>query len=474
MTPAADRARRPAAPGWTALAPVLLGAGLLVASFLKSDWTRNDFERFDHLRLTFVYFGLFAVSAFGYALVFLERPALTARGVVAGGLGAGVLLLASFQVGSKDPFVYACIGKVWGTYHANPYAVAPAAFPADPWQPYVQVLWARQPTPYGPLFLWQTRLVDWLADGRLFVAVWAYKLIAAAALAAAIVIAATLVAGIGAAAASGAERWLHVALLAWNPLLLFESAGNGHNDALMMLWLVAAIWAHCRGGRARTWLAPALLAFGVWYKWYALLFVPSFLIAVYRDGDVRAVRRWLLALLLFGGGGALLMAPLADAAPVLAQRLVGHENLRQIFPLLLSPVLAPLLWGLDALGLVGGRWDLAWFDSIRLGLFAIVVLAVLASQWRGRVDLVGALCVMALAFVMLVVTVLWPWHVQVPVVLALLAGTRRWQALGVALTLLALLSYFFTFVWAAALLVALAAAVWLVRRVQPVKDSGAI
>src|SRR5262249_152289 len=137
--------------------------------------------------------------------------------VVLGSLGAAALLLASFPVGSKDPFVYAAIGKVWGTYHANPYAVAPAAFPADPWQPYIQVLWARQPTPYGPLFLWEARLVDWLAGGRLFVAVWAYKLIGAVALAAAVVVAVRLMPR----ATPADERGMRLALLAWNPLLLF-------------------------------------------------------------------------------------------------------------------------------------------------------------------------------------------------------------------------------------------------------------
>src|SRR5262249_21070963 len=49
------------------------------------------------------------------------------------------------------------------------------------------------------------------------------------------------------------------------------------------------------------------------------------------------------------------------------------------------------------------------------------------------------------------------------------AGTRRFEALGVALTVTAVLSYFFTFVWAAALLVGLVAAVWLLRRVEPAR-----
>ncbi len=443
--------------------PVLLSAGVLVASYLKADWVHNDFERFEDLRLTFLFFGLFALGCFGYAQLFLERPVLAKRGVAVAALSAGALLLASFPVGSKDPFGYAFFGKVWGTYHANPYLVAPAAFPADPWQPFMQVVWARLPAPYGPLFLWQARLVDWLADGHLFVAVWAHKLIATAALAATVLVAARVL-----HALAPPERWQSLALLAWNPLLLFESAGTGHNDAVMVLSVVAAVWMQRRGGWARTILTPAILMLGVWYKWYALLFVPVFLIAAYRDGGMRAVAWWLAAAISIGAAcGVVLLAPLADAVPAVLRGLVSHGNVWTIYPLLLSPVLAPLLWGLDALGLVGGRWGMAWFDGIRFALFAVVALAVFVSQWRGTLDFVGALCLLAVAFTMVLVAALLPWHLEAPVALALLAGGRRWQALGVTLTLLAMLSYVFTFVWAAALLVALAGALRLVRGLRP-------
>ncbi len=452
-------------PRRTALVPVLLAAGFLIASFLKSDLTNNDFERFDDLRITFLYFGLFAAACFAYVALFLERRALTPRDLLLGAVGAGVLLLASFPVGSKDPIGYAFFGKVWGTYHANPYLVAPASFPDDPWQPYFQVVWAKSPPPYGPLFLWQALAVDWLARGSLLVALGLYKLIAAGMLAVTVLLTARLL-----NVSAPAERWRALALLAWNPLLLFESIGTPHNDAVViMLIVLSAIWMLCAEGGARARLAPAPLMLGIWYKWYALLFVPVFLVAAYREGGLRAAGRWLAAALFIGAlCGAVLMAPLAEAVPAVWRGLVGQPNVWTIYPMWLSPVLAPLLWGLDALGLVGGRWGMAWFDGIRLTLFAIAALAVVASQWRGGLDLVGALCLLAVALTMLLAAALQPWHVQLPVVFALAAGGRPWQTLAVVLTLVAILSYFFTWVWAAALLAVLASAVWVLRRVQPV------
>ena len=441
------------------MVPVVLCAAFLLASFLKSDLTHNDFERFDDLRLTFLCFALIGAACVAYAALWRERPALSATTVVSGALVGAALLLASFPVGSKDAFLYALFGKVWGTYHTNPYTTPPSAFITDPWQPFGQVVWAQQPAPYGPLFLWQARLVDAFAAGRLFVAVWAHKVLATAALAAAVVMAARLM------NAAANERWYRIALLAWNPLLLFESAGNGHNDALMLLLVLGGAWSHARGGPSRRLLAPAALALAIWYKWYAVLYVPAFMVAVWRDAGRDQLRRWVIVMVVMTiASGVVLLAPLADAVPLVAHRLVAHENLRQVFPLQLSPLLAALMWGLEATGQVGGRWPLMWFDVVRVGAFALIALVLLISQWRGRIGLIESLCGLSVAFTLLLVTILWPWHLQVPVALALVAAAPAWRGLGVLLTLMGLLSYFFTFVWATLLLAALAIALWILQR----------
>jgi hypothetical protein len=445
-----------------ALGPVaaglLLGLGVCAASYLKSDWTENDFERFEDLRLTFLFFALLGGACLGYVWLWRERPALSATTVVVVATIALATLLPSFPVGSKDVFLYAFFGKVWGTYHSNPYTVPPAAFALDAWQPYVQVLWAKQPAPYGPLFLWQARLVDAIAAGDLLAAVALHKVIALAALAATILI--------GAHAIAPAQRGYQAALLAWNPLLLFESIGNGHNDAVMVLLLMIASGLHARGGSRRGLGVPAALALAVWYKWYALLFVPAFAVGAWREGDQAPLRRWavvmLVALLV---SGVVLLAPLADAIPVVARRLLSHENLREVFPLQLSPLLAMLSWALAHAGFAGPA-TLQWFDAIRLGAFALVVVVTLALQWRGALGVMESVCALSTGFTMLAVTVLWPWHLELPVAFGLVSPSPMWRGLAVLLTLLGVLSYFFTFTWAAALLLILGAAVRFLRRIR--------
>jgi hypothetical protein len=437
-----------------AVLPAVVAAGVLVASWLKGDLPNNDFERFDDLRLTFLFFTLLAVACLGYAKLALEPRLVPGRVLAAGFAAAAALLLSAYPVGSKDVFLYAFTGKVWSTYGANPLATAPSAFPNDPWQPYTQVIWADQPSPYGPLFLWQARLLAVLSAERLFVAVWLHKLAATLALVALVVVARRMV----------GPQDSRLLLLAWNPLLLFESAGNGHNDAFVAFLLVAAVWLHRSAGTGRTLLAPAALALGVWTKWYALLFLPAFAVAARRERGGREMRRWLLSsAVIVAATGAILLAPLAEAVPGLAARLAAHENLRQVFPLQLSPLLRLLLEALNAAGAYGGGRGWLWFDVVRLSLFGLAAAATLTLQWRGRIDLVRSLFLLATAFTLFAVSVLWPWHLEVPVALALLADGRGFRLAGLALTLVALLSYFFTFAWAAAAIGLVAAALSALR-----------
>jgi hypothetical protein len=435
------------------LVPLLLAGAVLLGSLIKTDLVRNDFERFDDLRLTFFFFAVLASACAAYTMLCLERPRLSIVAVRTGAFAATVLLLASFPVGSKDVFLYSLFGKLWTTYHVNPYSVAPAFFATDPWQPFAPVIWAKQPAPYGPLFLWQSGAVALAAAGHLFVAVWLHKLIAAAAFVLAVEVGGQI---IGAAAA---ERPVRLALLAYNPLLLFESAANAHGDAVMGLLVLVAVWMQRLRGPRRWLAAPAALAAAIWYKWYALLWVPLFAIDVYRERGLGDAIYWTLAtVVLIAVSGVVLFAPFADALPLVAQRLLAHENLRQIFPLQLSPPLAVLLRTVNACSL-----SLFWFDVLRLALFALIAVVVITCQWRSTISLAGAACLLSTAFVMLVVTVLWPWHLFVPVALALVAEGRPWQVVALVLTVLGLLSYFFTFVWAAIAIAAVAGSVGVLR-----------
>jgi 4-amino-4-deoxy-L-arabinose transferase-like glycosyltransferase len=66
------------------------------------------------------------------------------------------------------------------------------------------------------------------------------------------------------------------ALYAWNPFVVMKLAGNGHNDATLMFFVLLAVWLHVAG--RRRWVLPALVASAL-VKYVTLMIIPPFLLA---------------------------------------------------------------------------------------------------------------------------------------------------------------------------------------------------
>jgi hypothetical protein len=443
-------------------------AAILVASYLKTDWARNDFERFDDLRLTFSFFALFTGLCATYAAIYSERLWASRRLVLLGAAACAGALLASFPVGSKDVFAYSFFGKIWVQYGANPFTVAAAEFSDDPWQRYVVGLLRRPVSVYGPAFLWQSWPIAHVAGDELWLAALLHKGCATMWLAGTLWVAdRSLRADPSLAPAERARAWL---LLAWNPLFLFESAGSAHNDVAMVLLLLAAFWAT---RRAQWVTALSLLALSFWYKWYSLLFAPAFAIHLWKSAGARTTVRLLLwSALIAVVMGLVLFAPFPGATATLVGQLLGAEKLQGIFPTELSPPLALLFWVLHAGGWFESEVGFRAFDLIRFALFAAVASLVFARQWRISPtpgSLPETCFLIGLCFCGLLITQLWPWHLLTVIACALVSGREPHLRVAVVLTLLALLSYFLTFAVATAMLTMIVASLWLMRKLRPAR-----
>ena len=89
----------------------------------------------------------------------------------------------------------------------------------------------------------------------------------------------------------------------WNPLVVVEFAHGAHIDALMIFFVLAALWGLLHGGRGALALSALALAAGVLVKGWPVLIAPLF------------VRRWgLWRVLLFGLGVVLPLAAFASGA----------------------------------------------------------------------------------------------------------------------------------------------------------------
>src|SRR5262249_35175896 len=154
-----------------------------------------------------------------------------------------------------------------------PKVVTFSHYPGDPWMAYITPEWASRVSPYGPLWQLIAAPITALAGDDIVVALVGFKLLMAVCfMAGGWVIARTLAAAGAAGSATGALLYL------WNPLVIWEGIGNGHNDVLLALILLLALYAWA--SRHDRWVIP-LLVVAALIKYVSLPLIPLAAIALW-------------------------------------------------------------------------------------------------------------------------------------------------------------------------------------------------
>jgi len=282
---------------------------------------------------------------------------------------------------STDVFDYVARGRVESVHGQNPYLVSPAAFPEDPLIERAQ--WTDYGMVYGPIAAAVQSVITAAAGDRLWVCVYGFKLFFAVChLLTAWLIYLTLRAR-GSPSAS-----LGLLLYLWNPWILLECAGSGHNDALMAVFLAGMAWMLSR--RQMAW---ATLAFGlaVLTKHGCAVIGPLLLVLSIRQGKLKEFGLGVLATAAVTAVLAWHYFPtLAALESVTAQIVQRGTSLQYFLILWLGEDTTPWLLGIGALVVVVFlAWkavqvrDLPSFgrrSSHAVLLFMLVVLS-LFSPW---------------------------------------------------------------------------------------------
>lgn len=381
-----------------------------------------------------LYFGAFAAL---FALYLLgARLAAVARGraawlIVAGGAAlSSLLLLGLYPIDASDIFDYIIFGRILAIYQANPFYTIPAHFPHDPVLPYVG--WSRSSFGYGPLWALLSAGQSWVAlklGDSLLTQVLIYKLGAIAASAV------TAVAIAGILRREAPERaLLGVYLWSWNPLQLFVTAGNGHNDSVMVAPMLLSLWLATR----QRWSSALLVALtGALIKYIPLLLVPLLGVAALRR--LHGGARWRFVITTAFGASALIGAafvPFWRGGDILSISLRARLFTTSLPAWLLS--------------LSDPRLDHGQLQSLlaRAGLLALAVmlLIMLRFVWRSPTVLDLAQAATALFLFYLLAVVLWfqPWYAIWPLALAALLPDSALVAAALLLT--------FTVTWKAPLI----------------------
>ena len=186
---------------------------------------------------------------------------------------AAVCLLWQPVLSSQDIFSYALYSRIWAIYGGNPLIETPRDYPFDPL--FGAVFWKDQPSNYGPLWTYLSGIA-----ARLGASSVAETLIYHKALAALSVLLGTPLLWSALGRIAPERRLSGTLLFGWNPLLAFETFGNGHNDAVMAFFVLLGIWL---ASRRRRYLAIAAFTASALVKYVSLVVVPLYLVALLRE-----------------------------------------------------------------------------------------------------------------------------------------------------------------------------------------------
>jgi alpha-1,6-mannosyltransferase len=341
--------------------------------------------------------------------------------------GTALLLLALLPlntVTAGDVLHNVADARTFWWHAQDPSIYPPSAFPHDAFLRNVPA-WRSTPSAYGPVWYALSGLPLPFAGNDVWANVIGQKLIVSAFLFGSVLLTMQL------ARRAGANPIVAGIFVGWNPLLLWEAAGNGHNDAVTVFFALAALLA---ASRRRAWPAVfPLLALAIASKPVLAILGPPLLIWLMRQPDTSR-SRILLSLLLGGGVLVACYAPLWQGSDTIVSLARESQHVSS------SPgaLVHTLIW--EATG-----WDgIRILADMRLVAVPLFLAAYAALLWRlPDTDLSALLSTCCWAIFLLLTVLLWwfmPWYLTWLVPLAAPLALRQ-RAVAIAFSAGALLLY---------------------------------
>ncbi len=181
-------------------------------------------------------------------------------------------MLWLYPIGAADIFDNIARGRITAEYGGNPFYETPRQYKADRF--FWFTAWRDATSAYGPLWEGLAAGASRLAGDGVLENVLAFKLLGLAFYGGCIALIAYVL------SRHAPERALQgVCLFALNPLVIYETAGNGHNDIAMVFFILLGAAALTRG---RFTSAVLALTAGALIKFISILLVPVTLICAVR------------------------------------------------------------------------------------------------------------------------------------------------------------------------------------------------
>ncbi len=192
--------------------------------------------------LEFALFILLAFIIYGFSACLIQRRGeqsnytLAMRLIWLTAVVSGCIYIFTPVSTSDDIGSYASYGRLLIIHHANPYFIPPSSFPQDP--TYHLIYWRNIVTIYGPIWTLISAFLGWLADIDSLGYLVTFRIFTFAAYLLNILLVTAVL-----RAMNRSPRTIALGTLfyAWNPLVLLESSLGGHNDILMVTFMLLGV-----------------------------------------------------------------------------------------------------------------------------------------------------------------------------------------------------------------------------------------
>ena len=339
--------------------------------------------------------------------------------ILLGALGLSIPLLLLPGMFSGDLYLYMFYGRIIAKYGDNPLIVPPNNYPGD-FQLY-WIYWKWLPSAYGPVWLMLSGALSAFGGDGLWSNIFSYKIAVLI-----LHVLTTMVVWLCARSITPEHAGWAAVFYGWNPLVLHETVGSGHNDVMVALFVSLALLSALR----KRWLfAVFFLVAGSMVKLTTIVLLPSLLL-VWLMG-LESKRERLLALIKGIGvalvSGLILYAPLWAGTALFTNSLnnpAAQRYLNSLWELILMPTMKDYFPppALDAL-----------FDIIRNSIFAVFFFCMLfltakkrSLQWSW-IWLWFGYC--------LTLSWIWPWYFLLLIAVIAVYNRDLESSLGIALTL---------------------------------------
>src|SRR6266498_86439 len=204
--------------------------------------------------------------------------------VIVGSVAFIVLFLFMAPLDARDIYDNIFHGRILGIYGANPFRDVISSFPHDPFFKYPW--WKHSPSAYGPLWEALAGITARLAGDGIIANILAFKILPGIFHLTSIAVVVSFL-----RRTQPQHALAGALLLGWNPVVLYETWGNGHNDITMMFWvLLAALFI----SQKRYSLGILSLVAGTLIKFIPILLIPTATLIGFHSLENSKSRFWFI------------------------------------------------------------------------------------------------------------------------------------------------------------------------------------